>query len=66
MIRSTPPSSFPDVGRFQQLADEDAFATSEWVAWWILQWCVDPVSRLIPGAGRGSVSVRVPDPPAKT
>jgi NAD(P)-dependent dehydrogenase (short-subunit alcohol dehydrogenase family) len=62
LIRSTPQSSFPDVERFQQLADEDAFATPEWVARWILEWCVDPVSRIAPDAGRGSVSVRVPDP----
>ena len=62
LIRSTPPSSFPDVDRFLQMADENAFATPEWVAGWILEWCVDPVSRLVPEAGRGSVSVRVPDP----
>jgi len=62
LIRSTPQSSFPDVGRFQQLADEDAFATPDWVARWILEWCVDPVTRITPDAGRGSVSLRVPDP----
>jgi NAD(P)-dependent dehydrogenase (short-subunit alcohol dehydrogenase family) len=61
LIRSTPQSSFPDVARFQQLADDDAFATPEWVASWILEWCVDPVTRLTPEAGAGSVSVRVPD-----
>jgi len=61
LIRSTPPSSFPDVERFQQLADEDEFATPEWVARWILEWCVDPVTRLTPDAGRGSVSLRIPD-----
>ncbi len=61
LIRSTPQSSFPDVERFQRLADEDGFATPDWVAGWILEWCVGPVTRLTPGAGRGSVSLRVPD-----
>ncbi len=63
LIRATPPDAFPDVARFRRLADEDAFATPAWVARWILEWCVDPDTRLVPDPGRGSVAVRVPDPP---
>jgi NAD(P)-dependent dehydrogenase (short-subunit alcohol dehydrogenase family) len=62
LIRSTPEAAFPDVGRFHRLAADDAFATPDWVAKWILEWCVDPATRLVPDVGRGSVGVRVPDP----
>jgi hypothetical protein len=62
LIRATPPASFPDVARFRRTAEEDAFATPAWVARWILEWCVDPSTRLVPATGRGSVAFRVPDP----
>ena len=66
LIRSTPEASFPDVERFHRLADEDAFATPAQVARWILERCVDPVTRLAPDAGRGSVVARVPEPGTRT
>lgn len=64
LIRATPEAMFPDVGRFLRLADEGGFATSAWVARWILDRCVDPGTRLMPEPGRGSVAYRVPGPPA--
>jgi benzil reductase ((S)-benzoin forming) len=64
LIRSTPASDFPDVARFHRLRDEDAFATPEWVARWILAWCVVPATRRLPAPGMGSVALRVPDPVA--
>ena len=62
LIRSTPESAFPDVARFHRLREEGAFATPEWVARWILERCVDPSTRVVPGPDRGSVAFRVPDP----
>jgi len=63
LIRATPETSFPDVARFHRMRDDGEFATPEWVARWILEWCVDPATRLRPGPGEGSVAFRVPDPP---
>ena len=63
LIRATPESAFPDVGRFHRLGADGAFATPAWVARSILESCVDPATRLRPAPGGGSVAFRVPDPP---
>ena len=66
LIRSTPDEDFPAVARFRALRAEGAFASTAWVARSILDRCVDPVSRLVPAAGRGSVAYRVPDEPRRS
>jgi len=63
LIRSTPESDFPEVARFVRLHEEDGFVSAAWVAQTVLEACVDPATRRLPGPGRGSVALRVPDEP---
>jgi len=64
LIRATPATDFPEVGRFRRLGEEGAFTTPDRVAACIVERCLDPATRWAAEPGKGAVHFRVPDPTA--
>ena len=59
-IRATPAGRFPDVDRFQRLYEDGELSDPAWVAACVLERCLDPATRVLPGPGEGAVRFRVP------
>jgi benzil reductase ((S)-benzoin forming) len=55
LIRATPASTFPSVGRFVRRYEEGAFNSPGWVAAFLVDLVSDP------GRASGAVRLRVPD-----